>query len=177
MTAADQLLDQLYSLDAGESRSPQAAALHAQVMVHVQPSENGAEALRAVLTGITTGELNWKQDRWIELKHLGEPDCGTSGCVAGWLSMRAGGVVRSFGNAVEVDGERLTVRQHAARVLGLSLAERSNQYAVSYLFDADNTLHKLWDIAAEITHGAVRCPDDLAPLVEIRDREARERTS
>lgn len=171
----DPVLESLYDLEADcRSDSPEAVALRAQIFARVRPSDAGTNSLRAVLVGITVGELRWRQDRWTVLAHEG---CGTAGCVAGWLSMAAGGVPAHalLGASVMVRDHLTTVREHAAEVLGLSGGDDLAGYVLSYLFAAENTLRKLWEIAEQITEGAIRCPDDLSPLVAVRDREVRDR--
>lgn len=170
----DPMLVRLYGLEARcRENSPEAVALRAQIFGRVRLSDDGASSLCAVLVGITVGELKWRQDRWTVLAHEG---CGTAGCVAGWLSMTAGGVPThaALGASVMVRDRLTTVREHAAHVLGLAVDEDLASYVLSYLFAAENTLRKLWQIAEQITDGAIRCPDDLVPLIEVRDREARE---
>lgn len=98
------------------------------------------ETMDAVLAAAS--EDGWEQTRWI-----GEDQCGTYGCFAGWRVILDGGVMHkpdtdvypaTYGAYARMpDGRVVQVREYAVKQLGLS------QEQAEEMFHANNTLEDL----------------------------------
>lgn len=149
--------------------------------------------LRRVLEFLTEHPQMWDQGSWMSRP----TECGTAGCLAGWMvherAVEPGsgvrfeweddesGYVRGPGVPADMadrytyhdDTEaRATIRAYATHLLGLEPAALGFtgypvEDAISELFDANNTLGDLWYLAAMITGGAIVPPDTRERLTAI----------
>lgn len=130
--------------------------------------------LRKQLEYITAHRTEWLQSNWIY-----RTACGTVGCLAGNTVINAGYVpvfyggdncttsqvsthrIRTARDAYDANdaGELWSVRELASELLGLSDEEAEE------LFNANNSLHDVWSIAARFTGGEIEVPPD----VEVED--------
>lgn len=186
MQRLTELADRLYApgtpcTEHGPLRK-QMAELRAEIYDSVKVIGEGADLLRRVLTGITTGELNWRQGTWltVELDADRHP-CKTYGCVAGWLSMLSGGTPNVTGAcayesdvregwvitvAVDLaDAVEVPVWKQAAAALGVDPDDSAVEYVLNDLFNGANSLARLWGCAARLTRGEVTVPAELHEIV------------
>jgi hypothetical protein len=117
--------------------------------------------LRKELEYVTAHRDQWEQREWIA-RHY----CGTTGCLAGNVVLNAGyrpswksNDASSAAYVTLPDDPHVvrSVRGVARDLLGLD-EEQSN-----VMFASHNTLHDLWQLAAELTDGAIRVPADVYP--------------
>jgi hypothetical protein len=120
--------------------------------------------LRKVLEHVTAHPEEWEQGQWgIQV----DTACGSAHCVAGHAAMMAGAKpvwnvhARTMENVtIPETGEAKSVFRYAAEVLGLSDAQGMR------MFDAFNTLPKLWQFAVDYTKGEITMPEEITRLVE-----------
>lgn len=114
-----------------------------------------AEIMYDVLTWLETHPERHVQSDWLFRK----PSCGTVGCIAGWTCLRNGYVEvadRDWPDVIlgvyrddDVQRRLLDVGMTAMQILGIDESQGAR------LFEEGNTIPDLWQIADEITDGAV----------------------
>lgn len=168
----------------GDERDPlmeQIDTLRAEIPDAVRITGEGIETLRAVLIGITTGELAWRQWTWITVHQTpaAEAPRRTYACVAGWLSLIGGAspdldginARRSESCVITTDVERpdgatAPVWEEATHALGLDPNDSFVELALDRtLFSGGNSLPDLWGHAEHLTGGVITVPDELRSLV------------
>lgn len=116
--------------------------------------------LREQLEFVTRNSKHHKQGVWLE--RTGKSACGTFGCLAGWTAYNYAFdrlvptvITHSGGCLIEYnppDGDWYAL---GAELLDLDLDTAES------LFDSDNTLWDLWNIANIITDGAIEIPAEV----------------
>jgi hypothetical protein len=95
-------------------------------------------------------------DRWKQGLYIGEAKCGTVGCFAGWAVLLSGAkpVYDAYSGGqtdiVEVDGQKLMVREYAEELLGASRYIDEYMEDEEDLFDGSNSREDLGRLVAEI---------------------------
>lgn len=98
------------------------------------------------------------QQTWLEPSTTSV--CGTVGCLAGNAALHAGRVIKT---TLPCTGETIYEPVHPSgsfEALGMELLDLTESQAVS-LFDGDNTLVDLWEVASNITDGEISPPPSL----------------
>lgn len=112
--------------------------------------------LREALAHITDHPERWDQAVWLQ-----RWPCGTAGCLAGHVVLLSPyadpfweGVTPNYDSAwrATLRGEVLDVDLVAQELLGIDRWDRER------LFDPDNSLPWLWELAWEITDGEIEIP-------------------
>src|SRR5215213_1548053 len=139
--------------------------------------------LRASLLDITEHPEHWEQACWVakwpqdgkdeevaaQLKGGGWP-CGTVACLAGNGAVRAGMVEFKIGDGYWLNEAAYALldehdRRHGFRELAALLFGIDELAEQMQLFDSDNTLLELWNLAELFTAGRVTVPIDLVQRV------------
>uniref|UniRef100_UPI003F49756E hypothetical protein n=1 Tax=Pseudonocardia sp. CA-138482 TaxID=3240023 RepID=UPI003F49756E len=106
--------------------------------------------LRKGLEHVTAHMDEWNQGAWAERSW-----CGTKCCLAGTVTLQAGADL-DWGNREAFSlttGQ--TIRSFAMQRLGLTEDQAFD------LFNANNTLRRLWTLAREFSRGEIDVPDEL----------------
>lgn len=120
------------------------------------------ELLRRVLEHITAHPETWNQGVWA----AGAKGCGTAYCAAGhavvmtghkidWASAYDGVAEFVIDEGITNPAWHPTISEVAEAELGLTYEQAEE------LFEGDNTLAELWDLAEQFTDGAITPPADL----------------
>ena len=157
------------------------------------------QRLKNALLEDTNNSDHWDQGVWVVLagrvsevmasveRH--EWPCGTAACLAGTVVLQAGLVMP--GDRDHVLGDYFLIIDEAGQQLLLdfpwcqrnwtdpeldfgglaALLAGLNITQAARIFDADNSLRTLWDLAAEFTHGRVTLPDELVERVTTIDAQ------
>lgn len=119
------------------------------------------ELLRKELQYITDHPEAWVQETWLD------PDpnsgCGSVGCLAGNAAVHAGRAILKRdedGEWYEPDHPSGCFLELGAELFGI------NEDEAEWLFEGDNSLQELWEIASDITNGEIEVP------VELREKTA-----
>lgn len=139
--------------------------MSAPTLPHVVPDPAGVEwceqqgidwaRLQDVLEWVEAHPERHNQRVWAK-----RTECGTAACLAGWTVMFAGieinwepdGCWEAGTHFIYDTVDGVFISDAAAHLLGL------DEHVAKRLFDEDNTVRDLWEIASEATLGAVRRP-------------------
>lgn len=104
-------------------------------------------------------QLEWAEshpDDWDQDKYVQRTSCGTTYCIAGktvadhgWEFLWQAADSPSY---CTKNGQGLSIEEAAAGILGLGEDE------ADLLFEFDNNLPRLWELAAEFTNGDIQIP-------------------
>lgn len=116
--------------------------------------------LRERLEFITLNQQHHDQGIWAQ--QIGDSECGTFACLAGWTALKYGKdqliMVKSYSYADERPVFAFEPRDDEWESLGAELLDMDDETA-SELFRSDNTLWDLWHIANIITNGQIEIPE------------------
>jgi hypothetical protein len=138
--------------------------------------------LQDTLDHITKHPEVHNQGTWVKKT----PGCGTSACVAGWLTLRNGAVpedafIPRYGynpetmrmdydtpRYFEIDYDRFDVQRHANQVLGVDYGQNATTEADSArdlldsMFEGDRDLPEIWAIGQTLAEGRLNVPESIS---------------
>jgi hypothetical protein len=140
--------------------------------------------LQDTLDWITEHPELHDQDNWIKKAAPGAT-CGTSGCVAGWLTLRNDQIPEDaftprYGhnpetmqmdydtpNYFEINYDRFDVQLHANQVLGVDYEQNATdeggraRQLLDLMFEADRDLPEIWAIGQILAEGRLTVPNSV----------------
>lgn len=123
------------------------------------------EVLEQELKFITRNPKHHRQGTWFD--EVPDNACQTAGCLAGWTAihhakdeLESKQVVRWLGDKqitfLEYEPKDVSWTRLGMQLLGIEDMDTADE-----LFNGDNTLWDLWNIASMITNGAIQIPEEV----------------